>query len=135
MKTGLIFGAFDGLHDGHKAMLSEARTQVNRIVIVLPSDTAIFDLKGKKARFSWKERAKALWQSELVDDVVRGDEILSTYSSIDLVKPDVIFVGYDQTNLAEDLTSYLKADGLSIPIITLSPYKPERYKSSLLNTL
>lgn len=133
MTTGLIFGAFDGLHDGHKAMLAEARTHAKRIVIVLPSDAAILSLKGKNARLSWKERAKALWQSELVDDVVRGDEILGTYNSIDLVKPDVIFVGYDQKELADNLAAYLKSDGSSIPIVTLSAYKPDRYKSSLLN--
>lgn len=133
MTTGMIFGVFDGLHDGHRAMLTEARTHANRIVVVLPSDTAIFDLKGKNARLSWKERAKALWQSELVDDVVRGDEILGTYSAIDLIKPDMILLGYDQTELATDLAAYLKSDGSSIPLITLSAFKPDRYKSSLLN--
>ncbi len=133
MTTGLIFGAFDGLHDGHRAMLTEARTHAKRIVIVLPSDTAILDLKGKKARLSWKDRAKALWQSELVDDVVRGDEILGTYTAIDLVKPDIILIGYDQKELADDLAAYLKSDGSNIPLVTLSAFKPDRYKSSLLN--
>lgn len=132
MKTGLLFGAFDGLHDGHRAMLKEAREQAERIVVALPPDNVITELKGKKARFSWKERAKALWESELVDDVVRGDETLSMYSPIDSVKPDVIFVGYDQQALAEDLATYLANDGSTVPLVTLSPYKPERYKSSLI---
>ncbi len=132
MKTGLLFGAFDGLHDGHRAMLKEAREHADRIVVALPPDNVITELKGKKARLSWKQRAKALWESTLVDEVVRGDESLSMYSPIDTVKPDVIFVGYDQHDLAEDLASYLVSDGIAIPIITLSPYKPERYKSSLI---
>ena len=135
MKTGLLFGAFDGLHDGHRAMLKEAREQAERIVVALPPDTVITELKGKKARFSWKERAKALWESELVDDVIRGDESLSMYSSIDTVKPDIILVGYDQYDLAKDLASYLANDGASTPIVTLSPYKTDRYKSSLIHSV
>lgn len=135
MKTGLLFGAFDGLHDGHRAMLKEARTHAEKIVVVLPPDPVISELKAKRARFSWKERAKALWESELVDDVVRGDDVMGTYGAIDKVHPDIIFVGYDQTELAADLSSYLAADGSSIPVITLSPHKPERYKSSLINAV
>jgi len=135
MTTGIIFGAFDGLHDGHRAMLAEARKHADRLVVVLPSDSTILDLKGKKARQSWKERAKSLWQSELVDDVMRGDEILGTYNSIDLVRPDMIFLGYDQTELFSDLAAYLKSDGSNIPLITLSAYKPDRYKSSILNNV
>jgi len=133
MKTGLLFGAFDGLHDGHRAMLTEAREHAENIIVALPPDDVIFELKGKRAKFSWKERAKALWESRLVDEVIRGDDTLGVYSAIDDKNPDVIFVGYDQGDLANDLTSYLANDGKSTPVVTLSPYKPERYKSSLIN--
>ena len=135
MKTGLLFGAFDGLHDGHRAMLKEARGHADHIIVALPPDNVISELKGKKARFSWKQRAKALWESKLVDDVVRGDEMLSMYSAIDTKNPDVIFVGYDQNDLAADLASYLANDGKTTPIVTLSPYKPDRYKSSLMHSV
>ncbi len=135
MKTGLLFGAFDGLHEGHRAMLKEARTHADHLVVALPPDTVICELKGKSARFSWKERAKALWESGLVDDVIRGDEMLGLYSAIDTKHPDVIFVGYDQHELAKDLATYLENDGKAIPIVPLSPFKPERYKSSLMNAV
>ncbi len=135
MSTGLLFGAFDGLHEGHRAMLKEARTHAEHLIVALPPDTVIYELKGKAARFSWKERAKALWESELVDEVIRGDESLGMYSAIDTKHPDIIFVGYDQHHLANDLASYLANDGKTIPIITLSPYKPDRYKSSLINAV
>ena len=135
MKTGLLFGAFDGLHDGHRAMLKEAREHADRIIVALPPDNVITELKGKNARLSWKERAKALWESKLVDEVVRGDASLGMYSVIDTEKPDVLLVGYDQRDLTEDLASYLANDGASTPIITLSPYKPERYKSSLIHSV
>ncbi len=133
MKIGLLFGAFDGLHDGHRAMFKEAREHADRIIVALPPDNVITELKGKRARFSWKERAKALWESKLVDDVIRGDDTLGMYSAIDTKNPDVIFVGYDQHELAKDLSSYLESDGKPTPIVTLSPYKPDRYKSSLIH--
>lgn len=136
MITGLTFGVFDGLHDGHRAMLEQARCRVDRLVVALPSDAAVERLKAHPPSRSWNERASDLRSSGFVDDIVQGDETEGEYLVLDTVKPDVILLGYDQRELRQDLERYYSLHAIrSIRIITLEPFQPERYKSSLLNTV
>jgi len=133
MKTGLIFGTFDGLHDGHKAMLEQARKFVERIIVALPSDESVLSLKGRAPKFSWLDRSTALIKSTLVDEVITGDEDIGTYHVVIRRHPDVIFIGYDQMDLKKDLEKTFDYQARSFQIVTLHSYHPERYKSSLLN--
>ncbi len=134
MTTGLLFGTFDGLHEGHIAMLTEARTHAPRIIIALPKDTNVLAAKGHLPMFSWNERASGLQESGLVHDIYAGDDVLGEYHILDQVKPDVILLGYDQTELSLSLKQYFVLHPEStLPMITLAPHQPDRYKSSLLN--
>ena len=51
---------------------------------------------------------------------------------LDIYKPEVICLGYDQRGFAESLFDALVERNLETEIITLSAFKPEIYKSSLL---
>lgn len=136
MNVGLVFGVFDGLHNGHRAMLEQARFRVDRLVVALPSDAVVEHLKAHPPSRSWNERADELRASGLIDDVVRGDEIEGEYHVLDSVKPDVILLGYDQRELKKDLERYYTLNPTpSCRLITLEPFEPERYKSSLLNAV
>lgn len=130
--TGLLFGTFDGLHDGHKAMLIEARKYAERIVVALPPDGLVAQLKGHAPRHSWQERHDALLASGLVDHVCTGDKEPGMYTVIADEAPDVILIGYDQDALHDSLKAFLATYHLAIPIIVLSSFHPELYKSSLL---
>lgn len=134
MNIGLVFGVFDGLHDGHRAMLEQARFRVDRLVAVLPSDAVVERLKARPPSRSWDKRAEELRASGLIDEVVQGDDVDGEYRILDTVKPDVILLGYDQRELRKDLERYYTLHPTpSVPLITLDPHQPERYKSSLLN--
>lgn len=133
MRTGLVFGTFDGLHDGHRAMLEQARSHVDRIVVALPSDESVLSLKGKVPKWSWQDRSTALIESKLADEVILGDEDVGTYHVIIQTSPEVIFIGYDQSDLRKDLEKFLRNQASAPQIVTLNSYYPERYKSSLLN--
>lgn len=135
MSTGLVFGVFDGLHDGHRAMFEQARSHVDRLVVALPLDQTVKALKLKDPSRSWNERAQTLRDSGLVDDVVSGDEAIGEYGVIKTVNPDKILLGYDQISLVKDLRRFLTESSLSIPIIILKPFKPDQFKSSLLNSV
>ena len=135
MNTGLVFGVFDGLHEGHRAMLEQARFRVDRLVVALPSDRAVEGLKSKIPSQLWEVRSQALRDSGLVDDVVLGDETLGEYHILDVVQPDVVLLGYDQRDLKKDLERFCHDRPSSPHIVSLEPFEPERYKSSLLNTV
>lgn len=135
MSVGLVFGVFDGLHDGHRAMLKQARFHADRLIVALPTDAVVMQLKGRPPSRPWNTRADELRASGLVDDVVQGDEMAGEYHVLDRVQPDVILLGYDQGKLRQDLERYntLHTTHSNIPLVTLTSFQPERYKSSLLN--
>lgn len=135
MTAGVVFGAFDGLHDGHRAMLKEAHATVDRLIAILPSDAMVSTLKGRRPKYAWDQRKQALLQENLVEDVVVGDETLGEYHVLDEIAPDVVFLGYDQTDLQADLKRYQELRPASYVLRTLTPHFPDRYKSSLLNSL
>jgi len=133
MNTGLIFGVFDGLHKGHESLLEQARFRIDHLVVALPSDAVVEKLKGHPPSRSWNERADALRESGFVDDVMVGDDVESEYHVLDIVKPDVILLGYDQRELRNDLRRYFVTNpSRAIRVVVLEPFEPEHYKSSLL---
>lgn len=133
MNTGVVFGVFDGLHDGHRAMLEQARFRVDRLVVALPSDAVVERLKARPPSRPWNQRAEELRASGLIDEVVQGDEIEGEYQILETVKPDVILLGYDQHELRKDLEHYNAQRTTHYALVTLDPHHPDRYKSSLLN--
>ncbi len=133
MNTGVVFGVFDGLHDGHRAMLEQARFRVDRLIAVVPNDAVVERLKGHPPSRSWNQRAEELRASGLVDEVVQGDDDEGEYHVLDTVKPDVILLGYDQKGLRKDLERHYALRTTHYALVTLDPHHPDRYKSSLLN--
>ncbi len=135
MNTGVVFGVFDGLHEGHRAMLEQARFRVDRCIAVVPNDASVIRLKGHAPQQPWQVRADTLRESMLVDDVVMGDEQDGEYHVLDTIHPDVILLGYDQRALKKDLERFYSDRTSSPKLIVLDAFEPERYKSSLLNPL
>lgn len=135
MRVGLLFGTFDGLHEGHRAMLKEARQHVDKLVVSLALDEVVAELKGKAPLHPWSDRSQELAESGLIDEVIAGDRQLGMYTAISSLAPSAILVGYDQIPLVKDLRRFLAESSLSIPIIILKPFKPDQFKSSLLNSV
>ncbi len=132
MKTVLVFGVFDRLHPGHHAFLKEAASLGDRLVVCLAQDSVVMELKKRPPIQPFKEREQALRDLRYVDDVVPGDTALGTYTALKNLHPDVIAFGYDQQALQEDIKKFVEQNEVSVQLITLSPHKPEQYKSSLL---
>jgi len=138
----LVFGTFDGLHEGHKDLFRQALNGVkggqSYIIAVVARDSTVFKNKGKQPKFNEQERLKAVQESGLVQEALLGDENHDTknsqYDLIAKIKPDVICLGYDQAPFKEKLVEELKRMNLEkTEIVILKPYKPETYKSSILN--
>ena len=135
MTTGVVFGVFDGLHDGHRAMLREAHKSVDRLIAIVPSDDMVRTLKGRSPKHPCNDRKLALLAENLVENTRIGDEALGEYHVLDEIQPDVIFLGYDQIDLKHDLERYQELHPTPYTLHTLTPHHPDRYKSSLLNSV
>jgi cytidyltransferase-like protein len=130
----LVFGTFDGLHEGHKDFFRQAKEHGDYLAVVVGRDSTVMRVKKHLPKFNENDRLKAVEECEYVDFARLGNENTSPYEVIKEVMPDVICLGYDQTHFTDKLEEKIKEFGLKIPVFRLKAYKPEMYKSSKLNT-
>lgn len=134
----LVFGTFDGLHEGHKNFFQQAKMQGDYLIVVVGRDSTIIKTKGGLPKFNEQERLKVVQECGFANEARLGNEPMAgeefnPYKVIEETKPDVICLGYDQTHFTDLLVTKIREMGLKIKIIRLKPYKPEIYHSSLLN--
>lgn len=132
----LIFGTYDGIHEGHRDFFKQARSLSDTpyLIVSLARDKNVTSIKGRPPVEDETKRLHALKQEHLVDEAVLGALEEDYIAHIAYLKPDIIALGYDQigTSYTESLEEKLKAAGLSVPIVRCEPYKPDIYKSSKL---
>lgn len=139
MTKVLVFGTFDGLHEGHRDFFRQAKEFGEYLVVVVGRDSTVEKTKKRLPKFSEQERLKAIQDSGLVDEARLGNEVapgekLDPYKIIEEIKPDVICLGYDQTFFADKLAEELPKRGLGhVKVERLKPFEPKKYKSSILN--
>ena len=139
MKKILVFGTFDGLHEGHKNFFTQAKEFGDYLVVVVGRDSTVLKTKQRLPKFNEQERLKVVQECELVDEARPGNEAqpgekLDPYKVVEQVNPDIICLGYDQTFFADKLAEELPKRGLGhIEITRLTAYKPETYHSSIIN--
>lgn len=130
-KRVVVFGVFDGVHDGHRSLFRQARKYGDELIAIVGRDEICMRLKNRKPRHSENERVELVAAEELVDKAVLGDSELSTYTVLVQLNPDVVCLGYDQEELERDLKNWVQAHNKKIEIHRLKPYKPEEFHSSL----
>jgi len=133
MKKVLVFGTFDGLHEGHKNFFQQAKEYGDYLMVVVGRNSTIVKTKGRPPKYDEQERLQAVQACDLVNEARLGNENASPYLVIEQMQPDVICLGYDQTHFTDKLEAWLKEKGLVIPVHRLNPFKPETYHSSILN--
>jgi len=105
----LVFGTFDGVHDGHRAALQQAKQHGQNLTVAVTPDLTAEKLKGHPPRQNSAQRIQALKNEHLVDNVVLSDENPNTWSILKKIKPDILALGYDQLELKESLENHLEA--------------------------
>jgi len=126
-KRGMVFGVFDGLHPGHEFFLRTASGKCDRIVVVVARDTTSNELKRHLPRQGIKTRIKKVKADFPEADVVMGDTDINTWKILDKHKPDIIFLGHDQQEIAKEL------EKKNLKYEFIDSHEPEKYKSSLLD--
>lgn len=112
----MVFGVFDGLHEGHRYMLEEAGKHGD-LIIVVARDTTVQELKHKIPRHTEHERMATIQQFMPAATVVLGDEAQGTYDVVKTHRPAMICFGYDQEALQKDLQA--KIDSHDVDLIQL----------------
>lgn len=123
----LVFGVFDGFHEGHVFFLKEALKRTDELLVVVASDAAVQKLKGKTPRASFTERARAVSDFDVRIRVLTGDDEQGSWRVLTNAQPDLVFLGYDQTAIADELKR------LKVRFDFIAPHEPHLYKSSILS--
>lgn len=135
-KTIVIFGVFDGIHEGHREFIHQARVFGDQLVAIIARDDVIGKLKGKLPVHNEADRIAALLEVPEIDRVLLGDPDEGTYNTLKEINPSVIFLGYDQEALLASLTKAMKKGIIrKVDIKRGNPHKPDTMHSSILNAL
>ena len=132
-KKVIVFGIFDGIHDGHRSLFRQAKEHGEELIVIVGRDSASLRLKGKRPKYPEETRRNLVSKEKDVDMAVLGDEEQSSYKVLEEVNPNVICLGYDQENLAEDLEKWMKEKGRQISVYVLRLYKSDNFHNSFLS--
>ena len=129
----MVFGTFDGLHQGHLDFLKQAKklSKKSFLIASIARDKNVYKIKKVKPIFGEKKRAILVKKCKLVDRVVLAG-IKNHLPHILKERPDIIALGYDQRNYTKNLKKDLKNKGLVVNIVRLKPYKKHTFKNHLL---
>ena len=121
------------MHDGHVFFLNSARELVNELVVVVARDESVMEIKRRPPRTPLEKRIEVLEKSGLADKVVVGDLEKGSWKILHEHKPDVVILGYDQTDLGAALRATRSNLSFSFEIEILGSHHPDKFKSSLIN--
>ncbi len=127
----LAFGTFDLIHPGHKYYLRQARALGDELVVVVARDETVRKLKG---HWPLRDEATRLASVEGVPSVNRAmlGNLGNYYRVLDLVRPDVVALGYDQKNFTRHIKTELRRRRLNSRVVRIDAYRPEQYKTSII---
>lgn len=103
----MVFGIFDGLHEGHRDFLRQAKACGDYLVVIIAQDHIVEALLGKLPTANLEKRFEHLEDEDAVDEVAIGDHMPNTWQVIPKHKPDIIVLGRNQDALKEALAVYL----------------------------
>lgn len=129
----MVFGVFDRCHPGHISFLRQAVKLGDELIVAVARDSIVKELKKKIPTESENTRLSHMASVEGVTHAILGDEQLSSYHVINMHKPDIICLGYDQQWIKQDIEDRI-AKGLlpQIKLCVADACEPERLHTSLL---
>ena len=132
-KIVLASGAFDLLHWGHVMYLEEAKKaggEKAELIVIVARDATIEKTKGKKPVIPEDQRRSLVEALRMVDEAILGYEELEIGKVIEKIRPDVIAIGYDQSNIEEEVRRVVKEKELSVQIVKVGKFGRDNMNSS-----
>lgn len=123
----MVFGVFDGFHEGHQHFLREAAQHCDRLIVVVAHPDIVKMLKDCTPYYSPEERLAAIRAFNPDAEVIIGDSTIGRWTALKHYRPDIVLLGYDQNRLGTELEKI----GTCSYVITA--HFPTKFKSSLLN--
>lgn len=133
MKKVMVFGVFDGFHDGHRELFKQAKVFGDYLIVVVAQDKIVEQLKGRRPRMNLAQRCELLRAEPAVSEFVAGDSEHGVWEVVKKLKPDIIALGYDQHAMKAGLESHLDEMSPQPHIVVLKSHKPNELHNTLIN--
>ena len=129
-KIVLAGGVFDIIHPGHINTLNAAKKLGDFLVVVIATDKTAVKMKKREPLHSAQLRQELVSSLSMVDLCIIGDED-NIFKTVDLVKPQIIALGYDQTHQEDFIKDGCKKINLDVTVARLESPRPETSSSSI----
>ncbi len=129
----LATGAFDLLHYGHLSFLQEAKKVGGRnakLIVIVARDKTVESRKGKKPIVPEDQRRALIEALKPVDDAMLGFEDMNYEAVIEKVKPDIIAIGHDQSDIKSSIEEVIKRKKLKIQVFQAKRFAVDDIDSS-----
>lgn len=132
-KIVLASGTFDLLHLGHVKYLEEAKKAGGRnaeLIVIVARDSTVEKRRGTKPIVPENQRRALVASLKVVDEAILGYEKFDIGRVIEKIKPDVIALGYDRSDIEQTVRKYVKEKGLNIEVIKVDKFGKDELNSS-----
>lgn len=122
IKVVLAGGVFDVIHIGHVYTLRKAKSMGDILVVVIARDETVRRLKGSEPIHNEVQRQELVSAIRYVDLAILGDRE-DMMKTVELVRPDIVALGYDQAHDESYIYNESKKRGIELKVVRLdSPY-------------
>ena len=129
----LASGVFDLLHLGHVKFLEEAKKTGGKnaqLIVIVARDSTVEETKGRKPIMPENQRRALVESLKVVDEAVLGLENFDIGDVIERIKPDVIALGYDQTDMEQRVREYVDKHKLNVKVVRVDKFEADELDSS-----
>lgn len=130
LRVVLAGGVFDIIHPGHIHTLNSAKKLGDILVVVVATDKTAEKMKKRKPLHSMELRRQLVNSLSMVDCCVGGQEG-DIFKTVDVVRPEIIALGYDQVHQEKFITDGCRKLQLEVRIARLQSPIPDIKSSKI----
>ena len=130
LRIVLAGGVFDIIHPGHISTLNAAKALGDILVVVVATDNTAVKMKKRRPIHSQEQRKELVNSLGVVDLCLIGQEN-DIFKTVNLVKPQIIALGYDQVHQEQFITEGCKKIKLNAKVARLQSPIPESSSSKI----
>ena len=134
LKVVFAGGVFDIIHPGHIYTLRSAKALGDVLVVVIARNVTAQKRKGSSPIHDEKLRQELVSSLKFVDIAILGHEG-DIFKTVELVRPNIIALGYDQVHQEKQITEECKKRGLDVQVVRLQSPVPDLKSSSIKKDL
>ena len=132
IRVVLAGGVFDIIHPGHIHTLRAAKALGNVLVVVIATDKTAQKMKNRIPLHNMELRKDLVKSLSMVDYAVVGYEG-DIFKSVEIIKPNIIALGYDQVHQEKFIIDGCKKIGIDVSIARLQSPIPDIKSSKIEN--